>query len=264
MSIKCNYCESIINPEAKFCTKCGNTAPNSNMYASMCDCGTNIPEGAKFCTKCGKSTLIMTHNQDNTIKNADNQEIKHVLKTVGETLSPDETEVWLKKYRTGQKKGTWIFYAVVLIIVLIIVFFTADDIMDGLYGFLFFFVIFTLLAVFTRKRTNKTWIGTIKNKKIIKRTKNNYRVLEPVLYFKLKSGSAKLFVSNEMYEYFNIGDKIFKLNGTDYPELQELTLKGRVCIVCGAIMPMGHPLKCKKCKCPVPDYLTVLKEVGLE
>jgi ribosomal protein L40E len=270
MVIKCNSCENIISPDAKFCTKCGNTAPNSNMYASLCDCGANIPEGAKFCTKCGKSTLIMTHNQENTIKNADDQEIKHVLKTVGETLSAEETKVWLKKYLTGQKKGTWIFYGIVLIIVLVIVIIGAENTKEALYAFSFFFIIFTLLAVFTRKRTNKTWIGTIKDKRIIKGKKYNSQddigrtVLEPTLYFKLKSGSAKLSVTNEMFQYFNVGDKIFKLSGTDYPELQELTPKGRVCIVCGAIMPMGHPLKCKKCKCPVPDYLSVLKEVGLD
>lgn len=240
MVIKCNSCENIISPDAK------------------------------FCTKCGKSTLIITHNPENNIQEPPNHEIKHVLKTVGETLSAEETKVWLKKYRTGQKKGTWIFYGIVLIVVLVIALIGAENTKEALYGFSFFFIIFTLLAVFTRKRTNKTWIGTIKDKRIIKGKKYSSQddigrtVLEPTLYFKLKSGSAKLTVTNEMFQYFNVGDKIFKLNGTDYPELQKLTLNGRVCIVCGAIMPMGHPLKCKKCKCPVPDYLSVLKEVGLE
>lgn len=237
-------------------------------------CLSSLPADANFCHNCGKSAIIISNGNDNNITKSQHHNTQaenfHVLKSVGETLSPEETVKWLKKFRKGQKKGTWIFFGAVAVIVLIVIIFNAEDFKTGAIGFLFFFVVFFLLAFFTRRRANQNWIGVVKNKKVIKTKRYSSQddagttVLEPMLYFKLKSGSKKLSVTNEMYNYFNEGDKVFKISGTEYPELQELTLKGRVCIVCGTILPTRHKLKCKKCKSPVPDFITLLKEASLQ
>lgn len=273
MNKSCPTCFNSLPNDAKFCFKCGTPMTNSELHATMCDCGTTIDNGSKFCHNCGKSTVILNHgsNQNNSDTQQSNSQPEnfHVLKTVGETLSPDETVKWLQKFRKGQNKGSWIFFGIVAIIVLVVIIFSVEDFKAGALGFGLFMIIFFLLAFFSLRRTNQNLIGEIRNKKIVKSTRRDSddgygtTTLDPTLYFKLKSGKKKLVVSNQMYNYFNIGDKIFKISGADYPELQELTLKGRVCMVCGAIMPVGHPLKCKKCKCPVPDYLTLLKEIGL-
>jgi len=269
MSAKCSSCDTIIRTEAKFCSTCGNPVQQITQPSLTCKCGAVVPEAAKFCANCGNA-VVSQQIPANITTSGNSQPMSNALTTIGETMTPEETVQWLMKFRKGTKMGTWIFFGIIVLIVFILVLFKAENLKNGLIGFSIFSGILFLLAFFTRRRTNQTWVGYVKNKRIIRRTKRDSydgstaRVeTDPTLYFKVKSGSKKLVVSWGMYDYFNIGDKIFKVSGMDYPELQELTAKGRACMVCGTIMQSGHPNKCRSCKKPVPDFISIRKEVGL-
>lgn len=61
--VTCNKCGNVLNPGAKFCTKCGNPVASSqdNRILSSGDvcpqCNTPLKPGAKFCTSCGFKVL---------------------------------------------------------------------------------------------------------------------------------------------------------------------------------------------------------------
>ncbi len=63
--MKCPKCQTEINSNARFCTKCGCNlavemaktakAPESVQTMACTNCGAALKPGAKFCVKCGQA-----------------------------------------------------------------------------------------------------------------------------------------------------------------------------------------------------------------
>ncbi len=59
---KCPYCDALIPAKAKYCPKCGNKLPSTDIVTSskykICPvCGSQIPAKAKYCPKCGAKLI---------------------------------------------------------------------------------------------------------------------------------------------------------------------------------------------------------------
>jgi predicted amidophosphoribosyltransferase len=58
-----------------------------------------------------------------------------------------------------------------------------------------------------------------------------------------------------------MGDPVFNISGFDWPEKLKLSGESRVCIVCGNTLDIDAAV-CPRCRAPVPDHTTLLRELG--
>ena len=52
----CEFCESTIYADVRFCPSCGERLPDSTSSLTCAGCEAELSEGDKFCSSCGEST----------------------------------------------------------------------------------------------------------------------------------------------------------------------------------------------------------------
>lgn len=67
-------------------------------------------------------------------------------------------------------------------------------------------------------------------------------------------------VSAALFDYFNVGDRVFKVAGFDWPEKQNLAGSSRACIVCSEVVDRAA-VKCPRCAAPMPDHATLVRSL---
>ena len=83
--MKCSKCGAELDPEALFCSECGNKVEKK--VKRFCrQCGTDLAEGAKFCSKCGIKVLEMDLDTPGHAKEDSSEYIE------GETSKASELE----------------------------------------------------------------------------------------------------------------------------------------------------------------------------
>lgn len=66
-----------------------------------------------------------------------------------------------------------------------------------------------------------------------------------------------LRVPPPLFDYFSIGDAVFKLDGFEWPEKLAPDGRNRVCIACGALVA-ADAVSCERCHAPVPAHEAML------
>lgn len=64
--VECNKCKTLVSPNAKFCSSCGN--PMEAPKAECIKCGHKIKVDAKFCSECGSPQVLKCSNCDKNLK----------------------------------------------------------------------------------------------------------------------------------------------------------------------------------------------------
>jgi len=190
------------------------------------------------------------------------------IRQEAKALSPEQTIAWIRTYRRHARIYAWGFFLVMIPIVFGIIWLdvrTIDE--DVLYSLAFFVVVFLALAIWSRRGTTRSWRGVVRDKYIKTRRVDRGSVLThkvaetPVIDVEASGRDVSLRVPDALFDYFSVGDPVFKISGFDWPEKFELDGESRVCIVCGNILDIDAAV-CPRCRAPVPDHATLVQQLG--
>jgi hypothetical protein len=119
----------------------------------------------------------------------------------------------------------------------------------------FFVVVFFLLARWSRRATTTGWRGVVSDKRA-QGMRSRRQVIE------IETGRARLQipVSTALFDYFDVGDQVFKVAGFDWPEKLNLAGQSRACIVCGEVVERAAS-HCPRCAAPMPDHATLVRSL---
>ena len=184
-------------------------------------------------------------------------------------LTPAQTEAWLQKYGRHSRIYAWGFFALILPVILGVIWWEMGELNeDVLYSFGFAAVVTLLLARWSRRQTAKSWVGVVEEvfmKKVrVRRDADqqddvSYRPMARVRTEDGKKRTERL--SQELFDYFRPGDRVFKVSGLEVPE--KVTLEGgrRVCLACGSLYELGSGA-CPRCRAPEPDHGPLVRIAG--
>lgn len=176
-------------------------------------------------------------------------------------LSPQETERWIRSYRRRAKLYVWGFFLLMIVCVLLLLWLEMGVIdQDVMLSLGFFVVIFFLLACWSRRATQATWHGVVSDKwvKVESARRGGLSRERRVIIVESDSGRHEIRAAAVLYDYFGVGDGVFKLAGFDWPEKQKLDGVSRACIVCGEPFDRGAA-QCPRCAAPAPDHATLVR-----
>ena len=180
-------------------------------------------------------------------------------------LSAHQTEQWLRRYRSHGRTYAWSFFTVVVLLVSGVIWLqlgALDE--EAWYALGFFVFVFLLLALWSRRATSRGWQGVLHDKTIaIERIRRDdvsadQLIERRVLHVDTGNGAVTLRVSPELFDYFEQGDRLFKVPGFDWPEKTTLGADHRACIACGAVLDRDAP-RCPRCSALVPDHAALLR-----
>lgn len=185
------------------------------------------------------------------------------------SLSPEETEAWLSRYRRHSRLYAWGFYFALLPVVFAIIWASMGELNEDVFWSLGFFAVVTLLlAFFSRRRETSCWTGQVRDKyiKVVKSTSRDGRTDSETAYYILeivtsKGKTIRLRSPESVFEYFEVGDDLFKAPSLNWPEKATLSGDRRICPCCGAIL-QGVNASCERCGAPVPDHAVLRRFAG--
>jgi hypothetical protein len=187
-----------------------------------------------------------------------------------QSLSAEQTAQWLRRYRSHGRTYAWGFFTVVVLLVSGVIWLelgALDE--EAWYALGFFVFVFLLLALWSRRATSRGWQGLLHDKTIaIERIRRDdvstgQQVERRVLHVDTGDGEVMLRVSPELFDYFEQGDRLFKVPGFDWPEKTALGADHRACIACGAVLDRDAA-RCPRCSAPVPDHAALLRLTGVQ
>lgn len=184
-------------------------------------------------------------------------------------LTPEQTEAWLRKYGRHSRIYAWGFFALLMPVILGVVWWEMGEINeDVLYSFGFAAVVTFLLAKWSRKQTAKSWVGVVEElfmKKVrVRRDGDQHDDIsyKPMARIRTEDGKKRTqHLSQELFEYFRPGDRVFKVSGLEVPEKVTLEDDRRVCLACGSLYGQGRGT-CPRCRAPEPDHGTLVRMAG--
>ena len=178
-------------------------------------------------------------------------------------LSPLQTERWIRSYRRQERLYVWGFFLLMIVCVLFLLWLEMGMIdQDVMMSLGFFVLVFFLLARWSRRATQATWRGVISDKRVkVEPTRSGDSAGQRrVIVVESDSGRHEIRATAALYDYFEVGDGVFKLAGFEWPEKLEPGGASRACLVCGEPFDSGVA-QCPRCGAPVPDHATLLRSL---
>jgi len=184
-------------------------------------------------------------------------------------LTPEQTKTWVQTYGRHSRIYAWGFFALLMPVILGVIWWEMGEINeDVLYSFGFAAVVTFLLAKWSRKQTAKSWIGVVEElfmKKVrVRRDGDQHDDIsyKPMARIRTDNGKKSTqHLSQELFEYFRPGDRVFKVSGLEVPEKVTLDGDRRVCLACGSLYSQGIGT-CPRCRAPEPDHETLVSLAG--
>lgn len=170
--------------------------------------------------------------------------------------TPLDSADWLRRYPRHGRWYAWSFFALTIPAVLCVIWLETGQI-DGevLASLAFFVAIFLGLALVSRRQTRSAWRGVVRDKLSANRRGGCRLVVEDE-----KRRRHVLRVSPPLFDYFSIGDAVFKLDGFEWPEKLAPDGRSRVCIACGTLVDAGST-SCERCHAPIPALAAMLDAI---
>ncbi|MGC9456649.1 MAG: hypothetical protein ACP5DC_03910 [Halothiobacillaceae bacterium] len=175
--------------------------------------------------------------------------------------APDDEAArrWLQRYPRRYRQYAWLFFILLVAGVGALLWWELDGFDADWFAAMTGFVLFTgLLMTWSGHRRRRAWVGIIEGKRVERRPIRDSdaqgQLCETAILEIRLPGRSHLLrqsVTPSMYAYFAVGDQVFKLAGFDYPEKLAADSSGRVCIVCGAILPADASGHCPRCRAPL-------------
>ncbi len=219
------------------------------MYCA--NCGTQISESTRFCPACGGGI---------------NQAPQSTPQSAGlRGFSPRISDPAFSRYLKNTNRWSAIV-STILAIAAVIGFYIAGEMgAEGMSnpGALFIglgiggmFVVIALFQIRGRKRSS-TWDGTVEDKTVKKKTRHDQYTVEEYLEYSVivRSDHGKKHVirtrSNDLYSYFDIGDRVRHHAGLRSLEKYDKTGDKFIpCNACGTLCDIRED-HCRHCKCPL-------------
>ena len=181
-------------------------------------------------------------------------------------LSPAETLAWLQRYQRHSRIYAWGFFLLLLPIVFVVIWRSMGELNEDVFLSLGFFAFVTfLLAFFSQRDAASQWVGEVKEKTVkITRVlgavgRADARTVHCFLEVVTKQGKqVRVRATRDVFDYFEIGDGIFKAPALNWPEKTILTEGRRICPCCGAILQI-RTASCERCRAPVLDHETLYR-----
>jgi hypothetical protein len=174
-----------------------------------------------------------------------------------EPMTPAQTEHWMSTYRRHARIYAWGFFLLMIPLVLLLIWFEVRVIdQEVLLSLAFFVVVFFLLARWSRRATTSGWRGVVRDKR-----EQGVRSPRQVIDIETERARLQIPVSAALFDYFNVGDSVFKVAGFDWPEKQSLAGPSRACIVCGEVVDRAA-VQCPRCAAPMPDHATLVRSLA--
>lgn len=184
-------------------------------------------------------------------------------------LTPEQTMAWVRTYGRDARLYAWGFFALILPLIFGLIWWELGEVNeDVLYSFGFAAVVTFLLAKWSRKQTARSWVGVVEElfmKKVrVRRDADQHDGIsyKPMARIRTEDGKKRTqHLSQELFEYFRPGDRVFKVSGLEVPEKVSLGGDRRVCLACGSLYGPGSGT-CPRCRAPEPDHGTLRRMAG--
>jgi len=172
-------------------------------------------------------------------------------------MSPAQTERWLSSYRRHARIYAWGFFLLMVPLVLLLIWLEVRVIdLEMMLAWVFFVVVFFLLARWSRRTTTAGWRGVVCDKR-----DQGVHSQRQVIEIETQRARHQIPVSADLFDYFNVGDSVFKVAGFDWPEKLNLAGQSRACIVCGEVVDRTAA-HCPRCAAPMPDHATLVRSLA--
>jgi hypothetical protein len=174
-----------------------------------------------------------------------------------EPMSPAQTERWMRTYRRHARIYAWGFFLLMIPLVLLLIWFEVRVIdQEVLLALAFFVAVFFLLARWSRRATTAGWRGVVADKH-----EQGVRSRRQVIEIETERTRHRIPVSTALFDYFDVGDSVFKVAGFDWPEKLNLVGQSRACIVCGEVVDRAAA-HCPRCAAPMPEHATLVRSLA--
>lgn len=174
-----------------------------------------------------------------------------------EPMSPAQTERWMRTYRRHARIYAWGFFLLMIPLVLLLIWFEVRVIdQEVLLALAFFVAVFFLLARWSRRATTAGWRGVVADKH-----EQGVRSRRQVIEIETERTRHRIPVSTTLFDYFDVGDSVFKVAGFNWPEKLNLAGQSRACIVCGKVVDRAAA-HCPRCAAPMPDHATLVRSLA--
>ena len=215
------------------------------------NCGTQVSESTRFCPGCGSETGQAS------------QSAPHPAALRG--FSKRISDPAFAKYIKSSNRYSAIF-SIILAVVAVIGFYIAGEmgvdkmsnpqsLFIGL-GIGGMFVVIALFQILGRKRSS-TWDGTVEDKRVKKKTRQDENSAETYLEYSVivRSDQGKKHViktrSADLYNYYRVGDRVRHHAGLKSLEKYDKTGDKFIpCNACGTLCDIREEA-CRHCKCPL-------------
>ncbi|MFP4271691.1 MAG: hypothetical protein ACLFRH_01490 [Halothiobacillaceae bacterium] len=181
----------------------------------------------------------------------------------------DDMARWLDRYPGRYRRYALVFFGLLLVGVGALLWWELEAFNAQWLASMGGFALLTgILMIWSARRRNRAWTGTVSDKRIerhrVHRGESEVQWREtPILEVQRsdRSRPLKIPVPAALFDYFECGDRVFKLAGFDWPEKIEADPSRRVCIVCGRLVPHQGAQTCPWCRAPVAPHSMLLERI---
>jgi|GEM_PF-930939 len=165
-------------------------------------------------------------------------------------------KAWLAKYRRNSRRWSWIFFCIVIVVIGILVRVGLEEwSMEWLYATGFAAIVTWLLAIWTRRKAESSWKGTVV-KRVISEHRNNRNEYDTsttksyLVHLNTTSGKKKLRFPPALFQLMAEGTELQKVAGLTFPFPTDPDFPEPYCPVCSK--PYGEAKdRCTACRSPV-------------
>jgi hypothetical protein len=193
-------------------------------------CSEELSAGSRFCENCGQTVEAIRS---------------------GEPLPANDGVRRSARARStsyNRQRIAWslIFLLLILSVVFYIIYRDVGELNSDVWmSFGFFFLITIILAIYTLRKAGGTWRG-----ELVEKVGSSKGIR---LVFLTDQGKSVIIVADSrLADYFEIGDRVIKMKGYDYPEKIERGGKLQMCVACGNPYPITEK-RCRTCRYPAID-----------
>jgi hypothetical protein len=163
---------------------------------------------------------------------------------------------WLTRYRRDARRYAWTFFAGVVVAIAVLVRLGLDGwSMEWFQATAFAALLTAVLAFYSRRTVESTWVGRVCDKQVRERHRNadvtDRKELMYRVFFRTPEGKVRrLHVDAELFDRYREGEHYRKVAGLNYPLPIAADVGAGFCAVCGGDYADASD-RCPRCGAPI-------------